>query len=261
MRPDGYHEIESVLQAVTLGDDLELRPAERLVVRNALVPPDVDLVRRAAELFARRTGQRAAVSIEVAKRIPIGAGLGGGSSDAAAVLRGLCDLFAPGLPPEELCALGAEIGSDVPFFLGASPIALARGRGELLTALPPRPESFALIAWPNAPLATARVYAKSDPGPGGGARLVVSGQTTAWNDLAPAARRLAPDLDRLIRSAGERGAELRITGSGSATFALYDGLKDARAALDAVRPLATGAVLCRTLAQWPWQGNPRAFNE
>jgi len=146
-RPDGYHEVDTVLQSVDLHDTLELSPCPdpgggiALKVRvedsgGLDIPPEENLAVRAAELLRERVGlpRGQGVTIELRKRIPVGAGLGGGSSDAAAVLAGLNALFALGLSRKELVELGAALGSDVPFFLWGGR-GRARGRGAPATSI------------------------------------------------------------------------------------------------------------------------------
>ncbi len=260
LRADGYHEIRTIMQAVSLGDRLRIVPAPAFEVDNPAVP-EGDLVRSAGELFMKATGVPVRVRIEVVKRIPIGAGLGGGSSDAACVLRALRELLRPDLPAQDLLALGAQLGSDVPFFLGPSPLALAEGRGERLKPLAARPPSWAVIAWPEDGISTASVYRASEAGPGGACDAVLAGAPQSRNDLEPAARRLSPNLDMLLQSALAHGAPFQVTGSGSAAFALCEDPLSARAALSAVRPHAHRAALCATLSHWPWQVNQADGNE
>ncbi len=250
-RPDGYHEIRSVMQAVSLGDRLHVVPARDLRVENPSVPAG-DLVLRAAEVFRAATGVRPAVAVTVQKRIPIGAGLGGGSSDAACMLRALRDLLLPDLPTARLLEMARQIGSDVPFFLGLGPRALAVGRGEILTPLPPGPPRFAVIAWPGAGLGTREVYAASGPGTGDATEQVLAGAEQARNDLAPAALRLCEPLREMVERAQREGVRLHVTGSGSAAFALYADGRAARDAFEVLRRLAPRAMLCQTLEAWPW---------
>ncbi|MEI7957638.1 MAG: 4-(cytidine 5'-diphospho)-2-C-methyl-D-erythritol kinase [Verrucomicrobiota bacterium] len=139
-RPDGFHEIESLMVPITLADTLTLEPSEEpgiaFTCSDASLPcDDSNLVVRAARRFFETTGLPPAVRIHLAKAIPHGAGLGGGSSDAAATLTGLNDLFGSPLAPEVLHSLAAEIGSDVPFFLAHS-AAVCRGRGEIVEPVP-----------------------------------------------------------------------------------------------------------------------------
>ena len=138
-REDGFHEIETLMAPVSLFDELSLtvRNSDQddvlFTCDDASLPTDDDnLAVRAARLFFKNTGRRAGLKIELRKAIPHGAGLGGGSSDAASVLLGLNRLLNAGLRAEELAAIAAEIGSDVPFFIYESP-AICRGRGELVT--------------------------------------------------------------------------------------------------------------------------------
>lgn len=139
-RADGFHELETLMAPLTLADELTFLPrrAFQFACSDPTLPvDDSNLAVRAAHLFHQRTGHPIDVRIELEKRIPHGAGLGGGSSDAAAVLLGLDELYNLGLSREDLAAMAAELGSDVPFFIYQSP-AWCRGRGEIVepTVLP-----------------------------------------------------------------------------------------------------------------------------
>ena len=143
MRPDGYHELRSVVTTIPLHDDVELldAPAGEMTVEMSgdgmevpHVPCEENLAVRAARALAAAAGVSRGVHIRIVKRIPVGAGLGGGSADAAAVLNGLNELWGLGLPKERLCEIGAEVGSDVPaLVLGG--MVLMEGRGERVRAL------------------------------------------------------------------------------------------------------------------------------
>ena len=133
-RADGYHDISSVMQTISLCDTLKLTKADTLTLecsRRSLPTGDTNLAYRAAALFFAKTGIGGGASIYLKKYIPVAAGLGGGSSDAAAVLRGLNQLYDVGLTSDELCEMGAELGADVPFCVTGG-TALATGIGELL---------------------------------------------------------------------------------------------------------------------------------
>jgi 4-diphosphocytidyl-2-C-methyl-D-erythritol kinase len=136
-RADGFHEIETLMAPISLADRITIeRAAEDSGIQfscddSSLPAGDDNLVVRAAKLFRERTGIASGISIGLEKRIPHGAGLGGGSSDAACTLLGLNELFAAGLAQEELLKLAAQLGSDVPFFLARS-AAICRGRGEIV---------------------------------------------------------------------------------------------------------------------------------
>ena len=137
-REDGYHQIASVMQTIDLADELRFAPADQLTLRcnlPALETPD-NLVLRAATLLREQTGYTGGAEIHLDKAIPLASGLGGGSSDAAATLTALNDLWELGLQQEELHSLAASVGSDVPFFLQGS-TALVEGRGEVVQLLPP----------------------------------------------------------------------------------------------------------------------------
>ena len=180
-RADGYHEIATVLCAISLHDTLSFRPRSRgfaLLVDGPCargVPRGpANLVLRAARLLAKELGETRGASIRLTKRVPHGAGLGGGSSDAAATLKGLLALWRRRLPTARLQALAAELGSDVPFFLGKSP-ALATGRGEILKPLAPiEPPLRILLVVSDVPIPTAWAYAKYAP---------VKSRLTGWNRL------------------------------------------------------------------------------
>jgi 4-diphosphocytidyl-2-C-methyl-D-erythritol kinase len=137
-RPDGFHEIETLMAPILLADRLTIKKSPRAgeidfsCDDNSLPIGEDNLVVRAAKLFRERTGDNAGVTITLEKKIPHGAGLGGGSSDAASTLLGLNEFFDAGLPEEELLRLAALLGSDVPFFVTRS-AAVCRGRGELVT--------------------------------------------------------------------------------------------------------------------------------
>ncbi|MBF6613667.1 MAG: 4-(cytidine 5'-diphospho)-2-C-methyl-D-erythritol kinase [Chloroflexi bacterium] len=138
-REDGYHDIVSVMQLIDLHDTLLFSPADELTIESDSPKLNAEgennLIWKAARLLAGATGTSNGAQIELQKRIPISAGLGGGSSDAAAALVGLSKLWGVNISQEEMSRLAARLGSDVPFFLGA-PTALVQGRGERVTPLP-----------------------------------------------------------------------------------------------------------------------------
>ncbi len=221
VRPDGYHLLQSLMVAVDLADELHLELVPEgieLLCEPELGPAEENLAYRAAQLLAGRT--RHGVRIVLSKKIPVGAGLGGGSADAAATLAGLNLLWQLNLSPAELQGLAAQLGADVPFFLGPSP-AWVEGVGERVqpaeVELPP---AFVLVVPPfGCPTpAVYRAYdrlglgfARAGPPPRG---------ATAWvNDLWPAAVVVRPELVRL-RAQVERltGRRAHLSGSGSALF-------------------------------------------
>ncbi|MGA8942985.1 MAG: 4-(cytidine 5'-diphospho)-2-C-methyl-D-erythritol kinase [Thermoactinomyces sp.] len=161
-RPDGYHELKMVMTTVDLYDrvDLYARDDSAITLESSsgFVPQDErNLAYRAALLLREKAGIKRGVHIYIDKHIPVAAGLAGGSSDAAATLRGLNHLWGLGLDLEELKEIGAEIGSDVPFCI-YSKTALAEGRGEILTPLSPPPACWVILAKPDHGVSTADVF-------------------------------------------------------------------------------------------------------
>lgn len=166
-RPDGYHEVEMIMTMVDLADRLEMSalPRDTIIISSqaGYIPLDEkNLAFQAAKLIKERYNVRSGVYIHLDKKIPVAAGLAGGSSDAAATLRGLNRLWKLGIPDEELKALGAELGSDVPFCV-AGGTALATGRGEVLTPLVNPPQCWVVLAKPPINVSTAEVYGRLQP--------------------------------------------------------------------------------------------------
>ena len=136
LRDDGYHLLDTIMQSISLHDDITIEPDSRLFLSVADAPhvpcDESNLILRAAEALRRHTGTAAGARITLRKRIPVGAGLGGGSTDAAAVLRALNDMWGLGLPEETLYEIGLSLGADVPFCLHGG-LCRAQGIGEILT--------------------------------------------------------------------------------------------------------------------------------
>jgi 4-diphosphocytidyl-2-C-methyl-D-erythritol kinase len=168
-RSDGYHTISTVLQTVSLADDIQLEPAGGIMLASPLpgVRQEEDLTYKAAVLLRQASPQQAGergVRIAVTKRIPVAGGLGGGSSDGAAVLRGLNDLWGLGWTRERLAELAGRLGADVPFFIYGG-TAVAQGRGERITPLPPMPLQW-LVLLPvleTVPNKTRTLFARVTP--------------------------------------------------------------------------------------------------
>jgi len=222
-RPDGYHEIDSVLTEIDLFDTLRIQTAEKvsLTVEGLPAPAGPEnLAWRAAEALGAR------VSIHLVKRIPMGGGFGGGSSDAAAVLRAL----GGGVPPERLLSIARSLGSDVPFFLSGG-TARCRGVGDLVLGLTAPERRRFLLLLPDLHMDTARVYSAAGPlltGPRRNATVFIrrytgKGKAPFFNRLQEAAEGLEPRL-REVREKGERMFRtiLTMTGSGAAYFAPLD---------------------------------------
>lgn len=161
-RPDGYHEVEMIMTTVDLADRIELKEIDRNMIQilshSRFVPDDHrNLAYQAAHILKERYGVTRGVSITIEKNIPVAAGLAGGSSDAAATLRGLNRLWELGLSLDELAEIGAEIGSDVSFCVYGG-TALAKGRGEKITHLSAPPKCWVILAKPTIGVSTADVY-------------------------------------------------------------------------------------------------------
>ncbi len=247
-RSDGFHELQTLICFISLYDQITLQPhreQDGLVVSWATGSAGGDLERRvistwnpnnlivrAVELFRARSGIRRPVRICLQKRIPARSGLGGGSSDAAAVLWGLNRLYRLGLSREQLAGWAAELGSDVPCFL-YSGLCLCTGRGEQVQPLGWLPRLHAVVVFPPQGLSTAEVYGhwnESEQGKGPGIREAVrawgQGSPAAWrnglfNSLEPVARKLCPGLQQLRRHLESRGHWAgQLSGSGSAYFVL-----------------------------------------
>ena len=268
-RSDGYHDLESVVAAVSLFDTLEFQPARdvRLACEGTPVPNGADnLVLRAARRLAEECGCRAGAHIRLAKRIPPGRGFGGGSSDAAAALAGLNALWDCGLGRKELSCLAASIGSDVPLFLGP-PVSVMRGRGEFVEPVAAPAPWRLVLAWPDFGLSTAEVYAAYDRlGPsrlaspaateilGRLAGPVREAREFIVNDLEPAAdvvRGGRTDVRAILEGAG--AAAVGMTGSGSAYFALADTESEARRLAQATRAAGAAAYVATIVVDVPEQ--------
>ncbi len=262
-RADGFHELISVMQSISLHDVLTISKAPGITV-DGDVPPEDDLVRKAAGLLRETVGGAHGAHLTLRKAIPTGAGLGGGSSNAACALLGLNQLWGAGLDINELAPLAAELGSDVPFFLRGG-TALAKGRGHRVSALPEPPSHEVVIAMPAQSLSTARVYANAKPchfsegtatlslaeGLHGG-RLLYS---QIRNCLQTPAVGLLPRIAWLTSELRRLGARASIvSGSGSACFGLFTEREPARRA---VAELAAAGYWARTCAfVKAWNGLP-----
>jgi len=259
---DGYHGIETLFCRIALADTLTLERIDQgvdLTVTGADVGPiEQNLAYRAADLALATTGRRFGVRMHLQKAIPAGAGLGGGSSDAAAALHGVNRLAGDAIPRGELLHLASRLGADVPFFASEAACALAWGHGERLLRLPPLPERPMLVLSPPVPVVTADAYAAVDAmrqqaGSRGSVALDLQ-VLAAWGDLA---RLGGNDFEAVVFGqhpavreafgalANTHPMLCRMTGSGSSLFAVY---RNARDRDDAAAMLGTkhGAVVATT---------------
>ena len=247
VRSDGFHEILSRFASIDLADRLTAEPSPAgiaLSCDDTSVPSDErNLVVRAAKLLSSRLGTAPGVRLRLEKRVPSGAGLGGGSADAAVTLGLLASLWKAEILPGELPDLAAQLGSDVPFFLVGGEADVS-GRGEVVAPREDRPGVELLVFVPPFTIATAAVYAAHRRAHSGRGvlpeRLEIerSGRFFGGNDLESAIFEVRPEMGRLLAAARAVSAEAAITGSGSA-IVLY------QPAADAATLLAAGTPGCR----------------
>jgi len=239
----GHHQIETAFALLELADELVVTRTDAGVSLHVdgpdLGPVDENLAARAARAVLQTTGEKFGVSIELTKRIPVRAGLGGGSSDAAATLHAVNALAGGVVPRQELLLLATRLGADVAFFASGAPVALAWGRGERLFRLPPCPAAPALVAVPAVPVATPDAYRWWDemhPAPASRGPVVLDGDAFAtWgsvgrlggNDFEVPVFSRHPELRALFERIAQTGPLwVRLCGSGSAVAAVYRTARD-----------------------------------
>lgn len=241
---DGYHGLETVFCLVDLADELRVERREArgvtIEVQGADVGPAADnLALRAATAVLAATGDRFGAHLTLTKRIPVRAGLGGGSSDAAAALLAVNRLAGGAIPRHELLQFAAKLGSDVPFFVAGAPLALAWSHGDRLMRLPPLPSAPALLLVPDVSISTAEAFAWVDEARPtevrrGAVALDLDALST-WGDIG---RMAGNDFESVVFGrhppiraafealAGTRPLVCRMSGSGSALFAVYRSARD-----------------------------------
>ena len=276
-RADGMHLIESLMVLIDWCDTIHVEPRGDGLLRRhdiaAALPAD-DLSLRAARALQAASGTRLGVDITVDKQVPWGAGLGGGSSDAASTLLALNRLWGLGWPLERLLPIGLALGADVPFFLAGSN-ALASGIGERLLRADVAPAWFAVVK-PAAALATGEVFARPEVAervaaariagfpeavPGVDAEPGLRGETGprlaegfGTNDLQAAAEALCPEVERAAASLRRTYGNSRMTGSGSAVFARAGSGPTPSAAMPSDWPEGWSGRMCRSLRRHPLAG-------
>ena len=240
-RADGYHLLDSLIAFIDLADEIEAAPSDRLALdidgplaAEIAEEGDNNLVLKAARLLADRAGVSARVALRLTKRIPVAAGLGGGSADAAATLQALIELWRVALPVEELFALAARLGADVPMcFAGRA--ALASGVGEQLAPAPPLPSCAILLVNPRVALPTPDVFkarrgAFSEPRPlhpWTDLASFTAALAERGNDLTEAAIALRPVVADVLAflSKSDGARHVGMSGSGATCFALYESVE------------------------------------
>lgn len=261
-RPDGFHDILSIFQAVSLCDTLEIRrkPSGGVSLEGEFdCPPDKNTIVRAARSFLDTAGLGDGLEIRVEKRIPAGAGLGGGSSDAASTLSALNRIYGFPLSEEELSDMGAAVGSDVPFFLGGA-CAIVSGRGERVEPFEGRTDFSVVVLFPGFSISTAQAYAAVDESRAATVRRssFVGRQSVSsewlrreygknpglWrfrNDFQEALAPKNPEFGQAYTALVEAGADYAsLTGSGSAFFGIFRSAATAREAARTLNALRGG---------------------
>ena len=289
-RPDGYHDIVSVMQALELADDVKITLTDgglEVVCDSPDVPDGSgNVAYRAARALLDEVvhaglvaGFKGGVRIEITKRTPVAAGLGGGSSDAAAVLKGLNILLGEAVGDERLREIGAKIGADVPFFL-FRPLALAEGIGERLKALEPLGEIWFLLVKPSFGVSTSWVYSQLNLGltnKSGDIKLselnIFAGRTAKFADAGQPARPAAdvsviasclkndlervtvvryPEIDVLKRRLTEAGAlGALMSGSGPTVFGVFRTEAEARNTSASLKDTGCRLIVTRNIPSWP----------
>ena len=267
----GYHQLETLFAAVDFMDHLTVERSDdgvSLTVDGpAIGPLEENLAYRAGQAFLRETRLSGGVAIHLEKKIPVGAGLGGGSSDAAAVLKGMNRLFERPLSREQLAALGGNLGADVPFFLAPTTLALAWGRGDRILPLPPISRAFLVLALPPFEIGTAGAFQslarhRVRSGWRSAPRILDPEVCSSWEAIALRAENdfewiLFPEhpvLERIRDELVAQGAQpALLSGSGSALFGVFGSrgaAESASSALAAVFP-EVRFVVCTTLSNSP----------
>ena len=266
-RDDGYHDLCMIMQSVEHHDDVSIllnrEGRYRAQSDRRYLPCDErNIALRAAKLFLERTGHGdLGASVRLRKRVPVCAGLGGGSSDAAAVLRALNRAFDRPLTLSELEALGLELGSDVPYCIAGGTM-LAEGRGEVLTALTPMPETLVVICKPDFPISTPDLFRRIDarssrcrPDTDGICKALEQGDVRAvsqrmYNVFEDVLEHRAGDITAIkstLLGAGADGSVM--SGTGSAVFGLFSNRESAENALHILRSQYRETYLTRTIGR------------
>jgi 4-diphosphocytidyl-2-C-methyl-D-erythritol kinase len=245
-RADGYHDLRMIMQRVDLCDDIEITLSERTGIRvvcgRAGVPDGPgNIAWRAADALLQLCGREVGIDISITKKIPVAAGLGGGSSDAATVLMGVNELLELGLTDRQLMEIGVKLGADVPFFIFKK-AALAEGIGDQLTALDEVPTLWVVLVNPGIHVSTAWVYQNLQLTRKADAAIVSRSYTSLdevcavlSNDLEPVTFARFPavrELKETMLAAGARGSLM--SGSGSTVFGLFADESSARRAADEI---------------------------
>ncbi len=261
-RPDGYHELRTVFQTIDLHDDLTIADSSELTFECPDMPdlhPEENLVWRAATALRDALGLGLGGRIVLRKRVPAGSGLGGGSSNAAAALAGLCRHWNVDPPAALLARVGARLGSDVPFFLEGG-TALGIGRGEEIHPLPDLPETPLVVVYPGVSVSTEEAYRslnltltswKSPNNISGFCRRLRDGQSVSlFNDFESSVFPAHPEIAEAKRFLESRGATAALlSGSGSSVFGFFPSEESALAAVRNVGRTGWWVLPAKTLSR------------
>lgn len=257
-RADGYHELQTVFQFVDLCDELQFEITSDGQVSRSMGPASIraedDLVVRSAVALQQITATQLGTQISINKHIPVGAGLGGGSSDAATTLHALNRLWKLNLNIDQLAEIGLGLGADVPVFVRGF-AAFAEGIGERLQAVSPA-ESWYLLITPDVHVSTAEIFSDPDLTRDCPAIKICGLSTTAWDNVCvPVVTRRYPEVDKALKLLGDF-AEAKMSGTGATVFAQFDNRLDAERVLAQLRVNADWAenwkvYICRGRNQSP----------
>ena len=238
-RDDGFHDLESIFQRISIADYLsitKISDSHGCTVKSPLLPlPAENTLTKAWKVFKGATGINTGIEVRLIKNLPAGSGLGAGSSDAAALLKAVNELFATSLSRSELMELALQIGRDVPFFF-SDPAGIVTGRGEIFETLQARTDCFGILIWPGVQSSTKEAYSLLDKQKG-----FRSSEYTAWaseklikqyrapfgtwsfvNDFQPVLEQQYPVIGSACAALYKQGAEFaQMSGSGSAVFGLF----------------------------------------
>ena len=266
-RPDGYHEMRMVMQSIDLRDTVTLReetaPGIRVASSCRFLPCDeTNIAAKAILRFFEATGLPCpGFSVRLDKEIPVCAGMAGGSSDGAAVLRLLRREYCPALPQEALEAIAARVGSDVPYCVRGG-TALAEGRGECLTDLPPLPNCFLVVCKPPFPISTPELFAqvrtrrlRCHPDTAGMLAALAAGDLAGvahrlynvFEDVLPRHYTQVFEIKRALLDCGAMAASM--SGSGPTVFGLFGNKAAAESAREALLPAFPQTFLCRPVGK------------
>ncbi len=262
-RPDGFHEVRSVLQALSLCDTLSFEPAAELhfLCEDIAWQAGKSLVVRAAEKLREKTGASLGAVVNIVKEVPLSSGLGGDSSDAATVLTGLDRLWRTGVPLDALAAMAAELGSDVSFFLGGS-TALVAGRGEIVSPLPCLRQTWVVMLMPKVEIPeskTADIYSRIKPAhftDGSATEKMAAGikrgkkidPSSLYNVFEKVAYEVFPGLKK-YRDDFQDAVEspVHLAGAGPSLFAFVRDWEEAVRVVSSLREKGLEALVSRTL--------------